>query len=70
MFQDEKWVSMKEICEHLGVSRDTVKKMIKTQNMPAVKLDRQWKFKKSAVDTWMYKLKNTDDSNKEVNSYD
>ena len=29
MYQEEKWVSMKEICEHLGVSRDTVKKMIK-----------------------------------------
>jgi len=36
MTQEEKWVSMKEICEHLGISRDTVKKMIRTKNMPAV----------------------------------
>ena len=27
----ERWVSMEEICKHLGASRDTVKKMIKTQ---------------------------------------
>ena len=43
---------MKEVCQHLGVSRDTVKKMIK-ENMPAYKFDRQWKFKISEVDAWM-----------------
>ena len=30
---EEKWVSMEEICKHLGSSRDTVKKMIKTQGL-------------------------------------
>ena len=49
---EEKWISMKEVCQHLGVSRDTVKKMIK-ENMPAYKFDRQWKFKISEVDAWM-----------------
>ena len=53
MSQEEKWVTMKDICEHLGVSRDTVKKMVNTQGLPGVKLDRQWKFKKSEVDAWM-----------------
>ena len=41
----ERWVSMDEICDHMGVSRDTIKKMIKLQNMPAYKFDRKWKFK-------------------------
>lgn len=30
---EEKWVSMEAICKHLGSSRDTVKKMIKTQGL-------------------------------------
>lgn len=51
--QDEKWVSMEEICKHLGCSRDTVKKMIKKQSLPAYKIDRKWKFKISEVDSWM-----------------
>ena len=45
MNKNERWVSMEEICNHLGASRDTVKKMVKLQNMPAYKFDRKWKFK-------------------------
>lgn len=54
MPQIERWVSMQEICKHLGVSRDTVKKMINQQNMPAYKIDRKWKFKISETDAWMH----------------
>ena len=54
MGQEERWVSMEEICKHLGSSRDTIKKMIKLQNMPAYKIDRKWKFKISEVDAWMH----------------
>ena len=43
---------MKEICEHLGVSRDTVLIWIEKRNMPAVKMGRLWKFKVSEVDEW------------------
>lgn len=49
----EKWVSMPEICEHLGMGKDTVKKLIKEQGLPAYKPDKKWKFKISEVDEWM-----------------
>ena len=55
MNKNERWVSMEEICNHLGASRDTVKKMVKMQNMPAYKFDRKWKFKISEVDEWMHR---------------
>ena len=55
MNKDERWVSMEEICNHLGASRDTVKKMVRMQNMPAYKFDRKWKFKISEVDEWMHR---------------
>ncbi len=49
----EKWVSITEISTHLGVSKDTVHKLIKTDGLPAKKLGKLWKFKISEVDQWL-----------------
>lgn len=49
----EKWVSLEAICRHLSASKDTVKKMVKKNGLPAYKLERKWKFKISEVDQWM-----------------
>lgn len=49
----ERWVSMKEITEYLGVSRDTILDWIDRRSMPAAKIGRLWKFKISEIDAWM-----------------
>lgn len=68
MAENEKWVSMEDICSHLNCSRDTIKKMIKNQNMPAYKIDRKWKFKISEVDAWMRSNNRVDQKRDEVNN--
>jgi len=50
---NEKWLSMKEIAEHLGISRDTALTWINKKNMPAHKVGGLWKFKASEVDEWV-----------------
>ena len=49
----EKWVTLKEIQEHLGVGRETILQWIAKRNMPAYKVGRLWKFKFSEVDEWI-----------------
>lgn len=49
----EKWYSMNEIAEYLGISRDTVLNWINDRKMPAHKVCRLWKFKVSEVDEWI-----------------
>jgi len=49
----EKWYSIEEIAEHLGVSKDTIYRWISKKQMPATKIGRQWKFKLSEVESWV-----------------
>ncbi|AMV70710.1 transcriptional regulator [Desulfuromonas sp. DDH964] len=50
---EDRWLSIHEICEHLGVSSDTVYKWIDKHTMPAHRMGRLWKFKKDEVDEWV-----------------
>lgn len=50
---NDRWLSVDEIGEYLGVKRDTVYKWINDKGMPAHKIGRLWKFKKEDVDSWV-----------------
>jgi excisionase family DNA binding protein len=49
----ERWLSVEEIAEYLGVSKDTVYAWINKKNMPAHRIGRFWKFKINEVDQWI-----------------
>lgn len=49
----EPWVSLEEVAEHLGVSKDTVHRWLRKRGLPAHKVGRLWKFQVSEVDDWV-----------------
>lgn len=65
----EKWSTMKEVQEYLGVGRESIMQWINKRNMPAYKVGRLWKFKLSEVDDWIRSgsaaEKNNEKENKE-----
>lgn len=50
---EDRWQSVDEIAEYLGVSKDTVYTWVTTKAMPGFKVGRFWKFKKEEVDGWV-----------------
>lgn len=51
---EDRWLSVDEIAEYLGVSRDTVYAWISQREMPAHRIGRFWKFKRPEVDAWVH----------------
>jgi excisionase family DNA binding protein len=50
---DDRWLSVADISEYLGVKKDTVYKWLSKKTIPAHKVGRLWKFKKDEVDEWV-----------------
>lgn len=50
----ERWYSMNEASEYLGITCDTCLTWIEKRGMPSVKIGRMWKFKISEIDNWMH----------------
>ena len=50
---NENWISITEAAEHLGVTKDSIRKWIKKTDIPAHKIGKLWKFKKSELDEWV-----------------
>ena len=50
---EDRWLSVEEIAQYLGISKDTVYTWISAKGIPAHKIGRLWKFKKDEIDTWV-----------------
>ena len=53
MNTQDRWHSVDEIAEYLGVSKDTVYAWVTQKGMPGHKVGRFWKFKTGDVDAWV-----------------
>ena len=49
------WLSVEEVGHHLGVSKETVYRMLEqdANTIPAHRLGKLWRFNKDEVDTWL-----------------
>jgi len=50
---DDRWFSVVEIADYLGIKQDTVYTWISDKKMPAHRMGRLWKFQKDEVDDWV-----------------
>lgn len=68
-FQDEKEsnrrrdrtqiMTLKEVAKYLGLHPISIYRLIKTSDIPAMKIGGQWRFKKEVLDEWLAKQSNT-----------
>ncbi len=49
----DSWVSLEEAATYLGVKKETVRSWIKKTDIPAHKIGKFWKFKRSELDAWV-----------------
>lgn len=51
---EDKWIGIDEAADYLGVNKDSIRNWIKKdREIPAHKIGKQWKFKRSELDTWV-----------------
>lgn len=50
---EDRWLSVSEISEYLGVVRESVYRWLAKGSMPGHKLGRHWKFRKEEIDEWV-----------------
>ena len=50
---ENRWISVDNIAEYLGIKRDTACKWISGKQMLAHKVGRLWKFRREEVDEWV-----------------
>ena len=49
----DSWIGINEAADYLGVTKDTIRNWIKKSEMPAHKIGKLWKFKRSELDAWV-----------------
>ena len=50
---DETFLTTDEVIDYLQVNLRTVYRLIKAGKLPAVRVGRQWRFRKRDIDAWL-----------------
>jgi excisionase family DNA binding protein len=55
---EAEWLTLSDVAELLRVSAPTVRKAVREQGLPALKLgERVWRFKRVDVEAWVERMK-------------
>jgi excisionase family DNA binding protein len=58
--EDEVFLSTDEVLEYLNVNVRTVYRLIKAGKIPAVRIGRQWRFRKADIEIWLESARRQD----------
>ena len=50
---EDKWIGIEEAANYMDVNKDTVRRMLKNTDIPAHRIGKLWKFKRSELDEWI-----------------
>ena len=50
---NDRWLSVDEISEYLGVSKETIYRWLDKKKIPSHRVGKFWRFKTSEVDNWI-----------------
>ena len=51
----EKLLKIQDVCEYFSVTDETVYRWIKNRDLPAIRIGKQWFFKKEEIEAWIIK---------------
>ena len=49
----DSWIGIDEASAYLGLTKDTIRNWIRKKSIPAHKIGKLWKFKRSELDEWV-----------------
>lgn len=50
---NDNWIGIEEAAKYMDVTKDTIRNWIKKTDIPAHKVGKLWKFKRSELDEWI-----------------
>jgi len=55
MSDDNEVLTLREVSKYLKISTDALADLVRRHRIPAFKVGRQWRFRKSSIDRWAEK---------------
>ena len=49
----KRYLKMRDVCEYLSVTDETICKWIRNEGVPAHKMGKQWLFSQNEIDAWV-----------------
>lgn len=47
------YLKMRDVCDYLSVTAETISKWIRNKGMPAHKIGKEWLFRQQEIDAWV-----------------
>jgi len=60
----ERWLSVDQIAEHLGVSKESIYRWLERGRIPAHRVGKLWKFQISEVNDWVRRGQASEESDR------